>query len=204
MGERRELVVDGVTLQVEVTRKRVKNVNARLRGDRLMISAPVHLSARELGEAVGVLARRLVRRTRARTVNAEDDAAELARRVARRFPEPPKVERVLFVTTQTGRWGSYSAATGTIRLHAGLRALPRWVLEAVVAHELAHVFHADHGPAFRSLLRAACPDAEKADAFLAGVSFVARRWDRLPPVERALLAGSDDAGSEPSEACGKT
>jgi len=196
MAERRDLVVDGVTLAVEVTRKRVKNVNARLRGERLLVSAPHHLGERALADAVRELARRLVRRTRARTVNAEEDATALARRVAARFPRPPRVERVLFVTTQTGRWGSYSAVTGTIRLHAGLRTLPRWVLEAVVAHELAHVVHGDHGPAFRALVRAACPESEKADAFLAGASFVARRWDRLPPVERALLAGSSD-GDDP-------
>jgi predicted metal-dependent hydrolase len=70
----------------------------------------------------------------------------------------------------------------------------------VVAHELAHVAHQDHSPAFWSLLRQVCPETDRARAFLAGVSWMCQQWDHLPPVERALLArgsaheeGADEA-----------
>jgi hypothetical protein len=66
--------------------------------------------------------------------------------------------------------------------------MPRWVLEAVVAHELAHVIHQDHSPAFWKLLRRICPDTDRAKAFLSGVSWLGLNWEKLPPVERALLA----------------
>ena len=128
-----------------------------------------------------------MRRVRARQVNAEEDALALAHKVAARFPNRPAVAHVEFVTTQQARWGSYSSATRTIRLNAALREMPRWVLEAVVAHELAHVTHHDHGRSFWKLLRSVYPDTDRADAFLAGVSWLGRRWDGLPPVERALL-----------------
>jgi predicted metal-dependent hydrolase len=121
-------------------------------------------------------------------VNAEGDALALAHTIAARFPNKPEVADVQFVTTQEARWGSYSAATRTIRLHAALREMPRWVLEAVVAHELAHVTHQDHSAAFWALLRRVCPETDRARAFLAGVSWLGRHWERLPPVERALLA----------------
>ncbi len=62
------------------------------------------------------------------------------------------------------------------------------MLEAVVAHELAHVTHHDHGPGFWKLLRSVYPDVDRADAFLAGVSWLGRRWESLPPIERSLLA----------------
>jgi predicted metal-dependent hydrolase len=94
----------------------------------------------------------------------------------------------VFVTTQQARWGSYSPATRTIRLHAALRRMPRWVLEAVVAHELAHVVHQDHSPAFWKLLRRVCPDTDRARAFLSGVSWLGYNWEKLPPVERSLLS----------------
>ena len=181
------ITVDGVTLALQVERKAVKNINARLRDGVLLVSAPQRLSQQALEQAIPELARRLVRRVRARQVNAEEDALALAALVAARFPQPVAVERVLFVTNQEARWGSYSPATRTVRLNAALREMPRWVLEAVVAHELAHAVHPDHSPQFWELLRRVAPETDRAEAFLAGAIWLARRWDDLPPVERALL-----------------
>jgi predicted metal-dependent hydrolase len=182
------VTLDGVTLRTRITRKRVRHVNARLVGYELRVSAPQSLPGAELDALVLRLGRRLVRRARAATVNSTQEAVEIARRVAVRFPSPPEVTDVRFVTTQRARWGSYSQRTGVVRLHAALRELPSWVVEAVVAHELAHAEHADHSPAFWSLLREVCPDTDRARAFLDGVSWISRRWDRLPPVERSLLS----------------
>ena len=181
------MTVDGTTLDLILKRKLVKNVNARLSGSALLVSAPVGMPEEKLEPAVRELARKLLRRAHAAHVNGEGDALALARKVARRFPEPPSVGRALFVTTQGARWGSYSTKTKTVRLNAALRGMPGWVLEAVVAHELAHVFHPDHSPAFGDLLGRACPESGRAEAFLAGVSWFARNIDVIAPVERELL-----------------
>ena len=186
------ITVDGVTLTLLIERKRVKNINARLRDTTLSVSAPLHTPQATLDQAIPDLARRLVRRVRARQINAEDDALALAHRLAERFPTRPEVAQVQFVTTQEARWGSYSSGTRTIRLNAALREMPRWVLEAVVAHELAHVFHHDHGPEFWKLLRRVYPQVDRADAFLAGVSWLGRRCESLPPIERALLTRANE------------
>jgi predicted metal-dependent hydrolase len=181
------ITVDGVTLTLVIERKPIKNINARLRDTTLSVSAPLNVSQATLDQAIPDLARRLVRRIRARQINAEDDALALAHKVAERFPTKPIVAQVQFVTTQEARWGSYSSASRAIRLNAALREMPRWVLEAVVAHELVHVFHQNHGPEFWKLLRHVYPDVDRADAFLAGVSWLGHRWDSLPPIERTLL-----------------
>lgn len=187
----RPLEVDGVALELKVVRKRVKNINARLNGKVLSVSAPHRVSARELDETILQLARRLVRRSRADVVNSNGGANGIARKVAARFPNPPEVAEVRFVTNQMARWGSYSSQTGIIRLNAALRQMPPWVLEAVVAHELAHVFHLDHSPAFWELVRSVCPKTDRARAFLEGVTWLASSWDSLPPVERSQLTGKD-------------
>ncbi|MEM8530003.1 MAG: M48 family metallopeptidase [Chloroflexota bacterium] len=185
------ITVDGMQLALVVERKSVKNINARLRDTTLSVSAPANVSQRVLDSVIPVLARRLVRRARARQINAEEDALVLANKIAASFPNPPQVAKVQFVTTQQSRWGSYSTKTQTIRLHAALREMPRWVLEAVVAHELAHVEHPDHSPAFWSLLRQVCPKTDEAQAFLAGVSWLSHHWPTMPPVERTLLMSMD-------------
>ena len=107
--------------------------------------------------------------------------------MARRFPNRPEVVEARFSTLQRARWGSYSTRTRTIQLNAALRQMPSWVLEAVVAHELAHINHPDHSPAFWELLRKVCPQTDRARAFLDGVTWLGRSWERLPPVERSLL-----------------
>lgn len=194
MGEPSTIVVDGVELTVVVERKRVKNVNARLDGSTVRVSAPPYVPNEELRQAIPKLARTLLRRARAREVNVEEDALELARRIAARFPSPPAVEGVRFVTTQQSRWGSFSPLTGLIRLHAALRTMPRWVIEAVMAHELAHAVHLRHSRSFWALLRRVCPDTDRANAFLAGVSWLGGNWRKLPPVERSLLVEMPDGG----------
>jgi len=187
MDEARILNVDGFTLELRVVRKRVKNVNARLRGGTLWISAPHHVPEVELDEMIAGLAQRLVRRRRADEVNVDREAETIARQVAAQFDDSPEVAGVRFVTNQTARWGSYSSKTGIVRLNAALRQMPPWVLEAVVAHELAHTVHLDHSPAFWELARSVCPKTDRARAFLEGVSWLASAWEELPPVERSQL-----------------
>ena len=187
----RTLEVDGVALELKVVRKRVKNINARLHGRTLSVSAPHRVSVRELDKTIVELARKLVRRSRADALNSDGGAEAIARKIAVRFSEPPEVNEVRFVTNQTTQWGSYSPQTGIVRLNAALRQMPPWVLEAVVAHELAHTFHLDHSPAFWELVSSVCSKTDRARAFLEGVSWLAAAWDDLPPVERAQLTGSD-------------
>ena len=116
--------VDGVALELAIKRKGVKNVNARLAGSTLSVSAPRTMAQEALDEAVLKLARRLLRRAYASMLNESDDALKLARKVAKRFPKEPSIQRVVFVTTQRKRWGSYSTRTKTVRLNAAVRRMP--------------------------------------------------------------------------------
>ena len=184
-----KLDVDGMTLDLVVVRKRVKNINARLHGSTLAVSAPHRVSRREVQEAAVELGRRLLRRARADAVNGDDAGRIVAEKVAARFPLPPQVTEVRFSTNQLSQWGSYSSQTGIVRLNAVLKVMPPWVLEAVVAHELAHSIHPDHSPAFWDLVRSVCRHTDRANAFLDGVRWLATSWDGLQPAERAQLAG---------------
>ena len=49
------------------------------------------------------------------------------------------------------RWGSCSA-DGTVRINWRLVQAPEFVRRSVVAHEVAHLVHFDHSPAFHGLL----------------------------------------------------
>ncbi|MGH7910331.1 MAG: M48 metallopeptidase family protein [Candidatus Dormibacteraceae bacterium] len=53
---------------------------------------------------------------------------------------------------QRSRWGSCTPSSGTIRVAHRVAALPPWVLDYVLVHELAHLVEANHRPAFWSLV----------------------------------------------------
>ena len=184
-----KIQVDEVTLDLVVVRKRVKNINARLHGSTLSVSAPHRVSSGEVHDVAVELARRLLRRARADAVNGDDSGRIVAHKVAAKFPKPPRVTEVRFSTNQRSQWGSYSPRTGVMRLNAVLKVMPPWVLEAVVAHELAHSFHPDHSPAFWNLVRSVCRHTDRANAFLEGVRWLASSWEGLEPAERSQLAG---------------
>lgn len=64
------------------------------------------------------------------------------------------------------RWGS-CASSGAIRYSWRLILAPVFVRQATVAHEVAHLRHMHHGPAFHDLVRAISPvDPDRARAWL--------------------------------------
>lgn len=57
-----------------------------------------------------------------------------------------------------GRWGSCTAS-GRIRYSWRIIMAPDFVRQALVAHEVAHLAHMNHGPDFYALVRDLCGDA---------------------------------------------
>jgi predicted metal-dependent hydrolase len=74
---------------------------------------------------------------------------------------------VTWSSRQRHRWASCSPSDGTIRVSDRLQDVPPWVLDTVLLHELAHLLHPDHGPAFQALANRH-PRAGDATIFLAG------------------------------------
>ncbi len=72
---------------------------------------------------------------------------------ARRGYEPPRI----VVRDMRSRWGSLSPA-GQMTLNSRLVQAPRRCIEYVIVHELCHLMHSNHGPAFISLLGRVMPD----------------------------------------------
>jgi predicted metal-dependent hydrolase len=48
-------------------------------------------------------------------------------------------------------WGSCTFTMGAIRIAKRAASLPDWVFDYLLVHELAHLEHSDHGPAFHEL-----------------------------------------------------
>jgi len=77
---------------------------------------------------------------------------------------PGQIRRLSLSSAQT-RWGSASA-DGSVRLNWRLVHFGMATIDYVVAHELAHLRHMDHGPAFWDVVRSVVPDVDRARSTL--------------------------------------
>jgi predicted metal-dependent hydrolase len=129
---------------------------------------PARLSRAEEAEWVTTMVARIEKAERRR--RPTDDAlharaTELSERYLGGRAVPVSVR---WVDNQSTRWGSCTPSDKTIRLTTRLQGFPRYVVDYVLVHELAHLQVSDHGAAFWALVER-YPMTERARGFLEGV-----------------------------------
>ncbi len=157
-------------MEIKVIRsaRRRKTISARMEGDVMVVRAPVHISDDELNRAIENLKARIQRRQQARELSdadLEQRAQELNRRY---FDGQLRWRSIRWVTNQNKRFGSCTPSRGTIRISHRLAAMPAWVLDYVLVHELAHLVEPNHGPRFWALVNR-YPRTERARGYLMAV-----------------------------------
>jgi hypothetical protein len=160
------LSADALVLEVQVNRRLRRTYRWRIVGERLIVERPERVSERDLRATLATIRERAAAYLRRQTVGS--DAALLARArrlLGRYFPERPPLRAVGWSARQHKRHGSCSGGTGVIRLAAHLQRYPPWVVDYVLVHELAHLLHHDHSPAFWVVVNR-YPLAERARGFL--------------------------------------
>ena len=176
-------VAAGVTYTL--TRRRVRNINLRVRADgSVAASASPRVSAMKVDAFVASKAD-WVRSAQAR-------AAARRERIAAQQPElPTKAEALahiqvlcrayypqfastcpgghmpkIAVRDMTTRWGSCSLKTGTLAFARRLCVAPLPAQEYVVVHEFCHFAHPNHGPGFWAAVAAVLPDYKARERLL--------------------------------------
>ncbi|MGL5830063.1 MAG: M48 metallopeptidase family protein [Angustibacter sp.] len=187
-----------VTVEVRRSLRRRRTVSAYREGERTVILIPAGFSRAEEDRWVATMLRRLQaqeRRRRPGNTDLEQRARELSARYLGGQAHPVSVS---WAENQRSRWGSCTPADGTIRISTRLRGLPKFVLDYVILHELAHLLEPHHGPGFWALLES-YPRTERARGFLEGVQCAQATTE----TEREQHCGSiNPKGSDGREAPG--
>ena len=137
-------------VRIVATRRRRRTVSARLRSGVLELLVPDWMSQPERERWADEMRRRLERR-RERSRPSDERLANRARALnARHFGGRLRWTSVTFAE-MSHRWGSCTFTSGAIRISRRAASLPEWVLDYLLVHELAHLVHSDHGPAFHEL-----------------------------------------------------
>lgn len=149
-------------MEAEVVRsgRRRKTIQAHEVDGVLRVHVPASLSKAEEEHWVGVMVNRFEKRRVAATADIEGRATALSRRFS--LPTPTSVR---WVSNQDSRWGSCTPVDGTIRLSDRMAEYPKWVIDYVLVHELAHLVHPRHDAAFYEVVNQ-FEMAERARGFL--------------------------------------
>ncbi len=154
-------------VEVRISARRKKTSEAKWVGGRIVVSVPAHLDRESRQKAIDWLVERLLTRHGLQSRLGDDELLARAIELSDRYLVGARPASVRWVTNQTARWGSCSYNSADIRVSHRLRAVPEWVLDSVLVHEVAHLTHPDHSPAFHRLA-GTYPRHKEAGVFLAG------------------------------------
>ena len=166
--------VDG--FQVKIVRKRIKNINLRVKppDGRIEVSVPfgtdsafVRAFVREKRDWITEQQKRIAESPQGRAMEASPEEVAQWKAVVQAFVPPliTKWEPIMGVKAgkiayrnMTSRWGSCQPSTGRICINVRLALYPPECLEYVVVHELCHLLERGHGPRFQMLMDRFLPD----------------------------------------------
>lgn len=171
----RRIEAGGRQFQYELNRKKVKNINLRVKRDgSIVVSAPsavpvgtieefLESRAAWLGAALDKIERHREENPPLQRSKLPDDP-EIFRRfdmalayILPRFHSYGVQKPIVKIRTMKTRWGSCHYLKGQITLNRLLVLLPEDCLNYVVAHELAHFVYHDHSKNFYGVLDRVMP-----------------------------------------------
>lgn len=204
-----ESLLNEAQIELKITRKRVKNINFRLKPYQLLVSAPHYASDKDLIMALSkrldwainqhaLLLKRQQQSAHPQGPNSDNALQPVklwgksqgvimgeAERIEWYRRELQQVMPDLFAKWQpivgayatetrikkmTTRWGSCNTRAKRVWLSVYLPAFPIECTEYVIVHELCHLHHANHSPAFWQEVKRAMPDYKHWHDRLAGKS----------------------------------
>ena len=154
-------------IRIVASRQRRRTVTARLRSGVLELLVPSAMPLAEREQWAETMRRRLERRM-LRFRPTDERLAQRARALNLKHFGGRLRWTSIGYAEMAHTWGSCTFTLGAIRIARRAASLPDWVLDYLLVHELAHLEHSDHGPAFHELENR-YPLTERAKGFLMAI-----------------------------------
>jgi predicted metal-dependent hydrolase len=164
--------MDRPVVEVRRSHRRTRTVSAYRKDGKVVVMIPARFTRAEETEWVDTMLGRLAR-SEQRGRRTDEQLMRRARELARdHLQDKVTPESVRWVSNMTTRWGSCTTGEGTIRLSDRLQAMPTWVIDYVLLHELAHLIEPNHDARFWGWVDR-FPKAERAKGYLEGIAAAA-------------------------------
>lgn len=171
----RRIICQGREIEYQLTRKKVKNINLRIKSDGMVyVSANRSVPVTYLDSFVASKQEFIFQaidkfETRKKEMAAQPKMERSREEILETFEEICQEIYPLFeplgvaypqikIRTMKARWGSCHYKKGLIILNTRLIEAPRESIEYVVLHELAHFIHPNHSRQFYALVESLMPD----------------------------------------------
>lgn len=147
--------------------RRKRTVSAFREGQSIVVAIPARMSRREEAKLVPEMVAK-IERSEKKLRPSDDELAKRASLLSRElFDGEARPSSVRWSEQMSQRWGSCTLDDGSIRISNRLKGMPRYVLDYVLVHELAHLLEAAHSERFYEFERR-FPQADRAIGFLEG------------------------------------
>ncbi len=204
--EIRPAQADVPALEIHRSPRRRRSASARAQGTGVVLRLPAGIEVAEEELLIERLVAKVTGRTRAERMGGDAALAARAEVLADHYLDGVRPTEVRWSGRMEQRVGSCSSGSGRIRISRHLASMPRYVLDHVLVHELAHLLVPDHSPAFHELV-ARHPDTERAKGFLEGFT-AGQLAAGIPEPDVPAVAASpepaDVRGSAPADVGGAT
>ena len=165
---------DPITVEVVRDGRLRTRIHWEWNGDHVRVRAPRRVPQRELDRLVAEIVEEVKRKRAGVRARADADLEALARKINRTcFASEIEWHSIRWVGNMRKRLGSCTTGgptDGDIRISDRIKGWPPWVIEYVVAHELAHRKYPNHSKEFWAYVNR-YPRAERARGFVMGLAF---------------------------------
>ena len=168
--------LDDDPIVVEVVRdlRLKKTIRWEWKGNQIRIRAPWHLRQDQLDRQVTEIVEKVKRRRAQVRARADVDLEARARQINRRYYGGELTwHSIRWVSNMRQRLGSCTTGgptDGDIRISVQAKGWPDWVVDYLIAHELAHRKYHSHSPEFWAYV-GRYPQSERARGFVLGAAF---------------------------------
>jgi predicted metal-dependent hydrolase len=165
---------DPITVEVVRDGRLRTRIHWEWNGDQVRIRVPRAIRRRQLDQHVAEIIEEVKRRRAQVRARADADLEAIARKINTKYFEGEiSWHSIRWVSNMRKRLGSCTVGgptDGDIRISDRIQGWPKWVIDYVVAHELAHRKYAGHSKEFWAYL-GRYSKAERARGFIMGLAF---------------------------------
>lgn len=159
--------ISGITdVRVIRSKKRRRTAGAKLKGSVMHVSVPYSVSEEHLARLLISFKEKFNKTLLRKKLNFNKPLHEVAERLNKKyFAGSLNVGSIQYVTNQVRKFGCCYIDDASIRISHHIAAMPAWVRDYVVMHELAHLVVPNHSKAFWDII-SRYELAERARGFL--------------------------------------